>query len=80
MAKTQPKKFEEAFERLSEIVDQLETGEAGLEESLKLYAEGMKLAQLCGKKLTEAEARIEELTAEARLPSDDELGDKDTDD
>ena len=80
MSKTEPKKFEEAFERLSEIVDQLETGDAGLEESLKLYAEGMKLAQLCGQKLTEAEAKIEELTAEARLPSDNELGDEGADD
>ncbi|MEW5875692.1 MAG: exodeoxyribonuclease VII small subunit [Candidatus Zixiibacteriota bacterium] len=65
--------FESAFERLSEIVEQLESGDAGLEESLKLYAEGMKLAKLCGEKLSEAEKTIEKLTAEARAdaPSPD---------
>jgi exodeoxyribonuclease VII small subunit len=61
---TPPQKFEDAFARLSEIVSQLEAGETGLEESLKLYAEGMSLVQLCGKKLSEAEKKIEQLTAE----------------
>jgi exodeoxyribonuclease VII small subunit len=58
--------FESAFERLSEIVEQLESGSAALEESLRLYAEGMELAKLCGEKLAEAEKTIEKLTAEAR--------------
>lgn len=70
-AKKQPAKFEAAFERLSEIVELLETGEAGLEESLELYAEGMKLVQLCGKKLTEAEKKIEELKDAAAVPDED---------
>ena len=70
-AKKPPKKFEDAFERLSEIVDLLETGEAGLEESLELYAEGMTLVQLCGQKLSEAEEKIEKLKDEAVLPDVD---------
>ena len=70
--KKQPVKFEEAFERLSEIVELLETGEAGLEESLELYAEGMKLVQLCGQKLTEAEKKIEQLKEEATVPDEDD--------
>lgn len=67
-----PAKFEDAFERLSEIVELLETGEAGLEESLELYAEGMKLVQLCGQKLTEAEKKIEKLKEEAAVPDEDD--------
>ena len=69
--KQPPKKFEDAFERLSEIVELLETGEAGLEESLELYAEGMKLVQICGLKLSEAEKKIEKLKDAAVLPDDD---------
>ena len=60
----QAQKFEDAFARLGEIVARLETGETGLEESLQLYAEGMKLVQFCGQKLTEAETKIEQLTGE----------------
>lgn len=69
--KKPPAKFEDAFARLSEIVESLETGEAGLEESLDLYAEGMKLVQLCGQKLSEAEKKIEQLKEEAAVPDDD---------
>ncbi len=71
-SKKPPAKFEDAFERLSEIVELLETGEAGLEESLDLYAEGMKLVQLCGQKLTEAEKKIEKLKADASIPDEDD--------
>ena len=70
-AKQPPQKFEDAFARLSEIVGLLETGEAGLEESLDLYAEGMQLVQLCGRKLSEAEKKIESLKAEAAPPAGD---------
>jgi exodeoxyribonuclease VII small subunit len=69
-----PQKFEDAFARLSEIVGLLETGEAGLEESLELYAEGMKLVQLCGQKLSEAEKKIETLKDAVVLPGDDADG------
>jgi len=64
---TQPQKFEEAFTRLNEIVRQLEAGETGLEESLQLYAEGMTLVGFCGLKLSEAEKKIEQLTSENAL-------------
>ena len=70
-AEKPPQKFEDAFARLSEIVGLLETGEAGLEESLELYAEGMQLVQLCGQKLSEAGKKIESLKAEATLPVGD---------
>ena len=58
-----PQQFEDAFERLEEIVAKLEGGEVALEESLELYAEGMKLVKFCGKKLTAAEQKIERLNA-----------------
>ena len=54
--------FEEALGRLERIVDQLEAGHLGLEESLKVFEEGVALARRCGKYLEEAEKRIELLT------------------
>ena len=55
-------KFEDALQRLEQIVDQLETGDLPLEESLKVFEEGVALARRCGKYLEEAEKRIEVLT------------------
>ena len=55
-------KFEDALQRLEQIVDQLEAGDLPLEESLKVFEEGIALARRCGKYLEEAEKRIELLT------------------
>jgi exodeoxyribonuclease VII small subunit len=55
-------KFEDALQRLEQIVDQLESGDLALEESLKVFEEGVALARRCGKYLEEAEKRIELLT------------------
>ena len=52
-------KFEEALEKLEEIVKRMEAGEMTLEESLKAFEEGIKLARLCAKKLDEADRRVE---------------------
>ncbi len=52
-------KFEEALEKLEEIVRRMEAGEMTLEESLKAFEEGIKLARLCAKKLDEADRRVE---------------------
>lgn len=51
-------KFEEALKRLEEITEQLESGELALDESLKLYEEGMKLKDQCNKYLKKAEGKI----------------------
>lgn len=51
--------FEKNLKRLEEIVTKLEKGEMSLEESLKLFEEGIKLARICEKALTEAERRVE---------------------
>jgi exodeoxyribonuclease VII small subunit len=53
------KKFEASLARLEEIVKQLETGDLPLEQSLKLFEEGIKLSRLCHKRLEEAERRVE---------------------
>ncbi|HEX9021760.1 MAG TPA: exodeoxyribonuclease VII small subunit [Nitrospirota bacterium] len=55
------KKFEAALERLEEIVQELEKGELPLEQSLKLFEEGIKLSRICNKRLEEAERKVEVL-------------------
>lgn len=57
-------KFEKALERLSKIVDDLESGNLSLDDSLKVYEEGVKLIKLCTKKLNEAQKKIEILVKE----------------
>jgi len=58
-------RFEDALQRLEEIVDQLEAGKLPLEDSLKVFEEGVGLARRCAKYLDEAEKRIEVLTRDA---------------
>ena len=57
-------KFEDAMKRLEEIVQSLETGELSLEDSIKAFEEGMKLAKFCSKKLEEAEKKVSILIKE----------------
>ncbi|MCP4681854.1 MAG: exodeoxyribonuclease VII small subunit [Desulfobacterales bacterium] len=52
------KKFEEAMERLEEIVQGLEDGELPLEDAIKAFEEGMKLAGFCSDKLEEVEKKV----------------------
>jgi exodeoxyribonuclease VII small subunit len=58
--------FEDALKRLEEIVARLEKGELALEDSLKLYEEGVKLSRHCHAKLEEAEGKIEMLLKDAK--------------
>ncbi|GIX43245.1 MAG: exodeoxyribonuclease 7 small subunit [Leptospiraceae bacterium] len=51
-------KYEEAIKRLEEITNKLESGELTLEESLKLYEEGIQLKQQCYEYLKKAEGKI----------------------
>lgn len=55
-------KFEEAMERLREIVEKLESGEETLENSMKLFEEGAKLSSQCYQMLDKAEQQVAELT------------------
>jgi exodeoxyribonuclease VII small subunit len=52
------KKFEEAMERLEQVVEDLESGKLSLEDSLKIFEEGMNLVNFCSKKLEEAEQKV----------------------
>ena len=54
--------FEDALKRLETIVARLESGEASLDESITLYAEGDRLRAQCEQRLTDAQARIEKIT------------------
>jgi len=58
------KKFEKALEQLEEIVRKMEEGEMTLDESLKAFEEGIKLARFCSKKLDEAERKVHILLAD----------------
>jgi exodeoxyribonuclease VII small subunit len=54
-------KFEEAQKELERIVHQLETGQADLDDAIKLWERGEELYRLCVGKLDSAQGKIEEL-------------------
>ncbi|MDI3256618.1 MAG: exodeoxyribonuclease VII small subunit [Kyrpidia sp.] len=56
-----PASFEEAMERLEQVVRELESGELSLERSITRFQEGMMLAKWCRDQLDRAEQRIEVL-------------------
>ncbi len=56
--------FEDSMSRLEDIVRRLEEGKVPLEESIKLYEEGMKIGNRCRRMLEEAEQRIQHLSVE----------------
>lgn len=53
--------FENAMKKLETIVESLESGEISLETALKQYEEGVWMADLCQKRLTEAQKKVEVL-------------------
>jgi len=53
--------FEASLNRLTDVVEKLESGELGLEESLALFEEGVGLARAAQARLDAAEKRVEEL-------------------
>lgn len=58
--------FEKALKQLEEIVHKLESEDLGLEDSLQLFEEGIKLSRFCSKKLELAERKIEMLTKDEK--------------
>ena len=56
MAKAQT--LEQSFEKLEQIIGNLENGDVSLEDSFKLYNEGMKLIQNCYQQLDNVEKKI----------------------
>lgn len=57
-------KFEEALARLETIVAELEKGELPLDDSLKMFEEGIKLSKSCLRMLDDAERKIEIMVQE----------------
>ena len=62
-----PKKgdFEKSLTRLEEVVKRLENADLSLDDSMKLFEEGVKLSRECQKQLEEAEGRVEILLKKA---------------
>jgi exodeoxyribonuclease VII small subunit len=54
--------FEQAIARLEKLVAEMESSELSLEDVLKRYEEGSRLVRFCGRKLEEAERKIELLS------------------
>lgn len=57
----QAQSFEQALQRLEQVVRELESGERTLDEALALFQEGVVLTRFCQQRLDEAEARVEKL-------------------
>lgn len=65
--------FEDSLKRLETIVEQLESGQLSLEESLDIFEEGVKLAVSCQQELRRADGRVKRLVK--RINGDFELQD-----
>ena len=59
MARRGEKKFEDAIGELEVIVEQLESGDLSLEESLTAFENGVRMVKLCNQKLSEVEKKVE---------------------
>lgn len=59
------KNFETSMKRLEEIVHDLEKGDLPLEDSLKVFEEGMDLIKFCSEKLEEVEQKVTMLVKES---------------
>lgn len=53
--------FEKKLKRLEDIVSKMETGELALDDSLKLFEEGVSLTRDCQAQLSEAEQKVKVL-------------------
>ena len=61
--KNHPKQtFEDSLRRLEGIVNKLEQGEVPIEDSIKMYEEGLALSKMCIEKLTQAELKLKKLS------------------
>ena len=58
MSKKEETNFEELMEKLEEITNKLEKEQISLDESVKLFEEGMRISKQCNSKLEDAEKRI----------------------
>ena len=56
--------FEKALDELESIVEDLESGDLSLEDSLKCFEKGIKLARKCQEQLSKAELQVQKLIEE----------------
>lgn len=56
--------FEASIEQLEGLIDQMESGELSLEESLKTYEQGVRLTRQCQKALSDAQLKVDALLRE----------------
>jgi exodeoxyribonuclease VII small subunit len=76
LSTTKPDSYEAAVERLEEIIDRLDSGQAGLRETLDLCKEGRELVGYCAAELDEVGAGLKELKLDdlaARLEASPEV-------
>lgn len=65
--------YEAAVEELESIIDQIESGDIGLEQSIRRYERGAALLKRCRSILSQAEQRVQTLHADALGSADDAL-------
>lgn len=64
--------FEDSLKKLETIVEKMESGDLKLEDSLKLFEDGMKLTKECNARLTEIEKKVKLLLKNASAKAKDE--------
>jgi exodeoxyribonuclease VII small subunit len=72
--------FEAALAELEKIVEQMESGEQTLEESMKSFQRGIELTRVCQQGLKEAEQRVEKLVQQGGEFKTEPLALEDNDD
>ena len=72
-------KFEDALEKLENIVREMETGEMSLDSALKSFEEGIRLIRFCSTKLEDTQRRVEQLLEKENSLQIKNFQDKDTD-
>jgi exodeoxyribonuclease VII small subunit len=71
--------FEDSLKKLEEIVEKMESGDLKLEDSLKLFEEGMKLTKDCNLRLSEIEKKVKLLLKSATSKEEGGRGSKSKD-
>ena len=73
MNKTKENNFENALKRLEEISDLLENEDTPLEDSIKLFEEGIELKEFCEEKLKSAKLKIDKIVKKNKSLSSTEF-------
>lgn len=74
---TRKQNFEDAINHLEEIVEKFQSGDLTIDNMIKNYEEGVKLAKFCLKKLEEAENKISQLNIDNSINESDDISEND---